>query len=170
MKIEELRAAFEAATKPVTPLRCDFGTHEFIAAWRLPFWMWETTRVFQDDELVRVEVSRIKVIEYGVAPGASVPTILCIDKDGVRVRGSVEMYHTTEESARAEADYTMAYKALSRARERFQVLAYECFPALLECAEALEAILDCANVRIDDLRIHKFDAARTALAALEELK
>ena len=38
------------------------------------------------------------------------------------------------------------------------------FAAAPELLEALEGILDCVNVRIDDPRIQKFDTARAAIA------
>lgn len=61
--------------------------------------MYEENYHNEDEKFVSVTVTPIQIIEENIVEGATVPTIVFIDSNGIKCRGSRRHYHQTEAEA-----------------------------------------------------------------------
>lgn len=169
-KLEELKAAYEAANKPLPVWGEGQGkaTHDFMEKQPLPLTLWETSHIWHGERLYRVEVSPITVVKYDYLPGAFIKTVEFKDSSGRRARGSVEMYYISEEAARAEANYYEAHVAKEEADANLIALMHENLPLLLEAVEALSELKQA--VEFTPLGVRGIVAVDRSRLALEKLK
>lgn len=87
-------------------------THAFLSTAIFPLQAYDTRIDIGDDGKVRIaEVEPISVLEYSLADGATIKTIVAKGKDRRIFSGSVENYHLTRESAQSEVDAAIAHAA-----------------------------------------------------------
>lgn len=152
-KIEELKAAFEAATMQCPPTPDDIEgrlTHDNMEDRQLPCTVF-SANVYTDD-LDDMHVSEVTVLEYRIAEGASIPTLLVRYPNGSRAQTSVDNFHMTRESAQAEVDAVDCIVRRDSAWLDFVALAPGMMPQLLEAAEMLSRarnlIAEAVNMHI----------------------
>ena len=140
-KLEELKAAYEAATAIVSnrdpeELR---ATNCDVAHLQVPFTLYETVYTYSGERLIGGEVKPITVTRYGInhAVGATAPSITFTSWDGHSVLGSLDMFYICKDWAQAEVDQYVAEARMAENRAVFTTLAHNLMPTLLEAVELL---------------------------------
>ena len=72
---------------------------------------------YNDDTLVRISVSPIKVLREGILPGCSAVSITAVDKDGHQFQGCPQNYFETEETAWKQATIELQETIASKERD-----------------------------------------------------
>ena len=172
-KLEELKAAFEAANVVIT----DDDPEEFratncdVAHKQVPFTMYETVYTYRGDVLRSGEVKPITVTRYGInhAVEATAPSITFTSWDGHTALGSLDMFYERKEWAQAEVDKYVAEAQRTEANAQFIALAHNAMPMLLEAVERLEAMQRVIG-ELASMNPFLRDVFDTNKAVLEKLK
>lgn len=165
--LNELKAAHAAANTalPKDP-ELARASNKDLEGRALPLTMYEATYTYTSDSVLAAGAVRpIQVTRFGVLPGASSPSISFTDHNGRAACGAASLFYTTPEAAQAEVDYCMACKAKKEAEYLLIALMKNNLPALIECVEVLQDVVDSGALdALDALE----DWAKRSLSKLGE--
>lgn len=79
--------------------------------------LYEANWHYNNDTLVRISVSPIKVLREGILPGCSAVSITAVDSNGHQFQGCPQNYFETEEAAWAQIKVELQETIASEERE-----------------------------------------------------